>query len=58
MRRVIVKCPGLMKPARVFDLLKDDNGDRFIEIRFPKADKLRIPLDQYLEELETADPET
>lgn len=54
MRRISVKCPGYRKPARVFDLLMDDEENVFVEIKFPDCSNVaRIKINEYLLQLQS-----
>lgn len=52
MKRIPVKCPGYRKPARVFDLLMDDDGNIYVEVKFPDCpNAARVKINDYLMQL-------
>lgn len=50
MRRVIVKCLE-KKPAKVCELIKNENGEVFMEIKYPGTGVISINLSDYLQQL-------
>jgi hypothetical protein len=51
MNRVSVKCE-YRKPERVFDMIYENNGDIFIEMKFPGSSRIeKIKMNYYLTEL-------
>lgn len=52
-RKVIVNCQE-KKPVRAFDLLMDEYGSIYVEIKFPGfSNAFRIKLDDYIRQLES-----
>lgn len=51
MKKITVSCPEQKKPARVCDLIKEDSGIIYMEIKFPGTVPLRINLSDYLKQL-------
>ena len=52
MKRVEVNRPEYRQPARVFDLIMDDGGNVYVEIKFPGSSAIRVNIKEELMKLQ------
>lgn len=50
MKKITVECDDC-RPKRIFDMLLDDNGDLYVEIKLRKNQIIKIKLNEHLSKL-------